>query len=216
MSTYNIIYNSLIVAAFILSLIAFLNGYKRFGFISALMLTTSLVELTALYYINRNTDFTWMYHVYNVIEYTLFSLFLSGSVKSDGIKKIIWISIPAFIIIGQLISYYHYRFSGFPGLNINIEGLLLSIICVYILFNMEVIEDVSVFKNYNLWICSGIFIFFGTTFFYNGVYTKIAHLHGDRALILFGIINRPLNIILYSLIITGILCLPISRKSITQ
>jgi hypothetical protein len=41
-------------------------------------------------------------------------------------------------------------------------------------------------------------------------------LHGDRALILFGIINRPLNIILYSLIITGILCLPISRKSITQ
>lgn len=216
MSTYNIIYNSLILIAFFISLIAFKEGYKRFGILSVLLLITSAMELIILYLIKKDIDFTWLYHSYNLVEYSLLCLFLIGSIKSTAIVRAIKISIPLFIISGLSISYFYYRFTGFPGLNINIEGFLLSVICVYILFNLEVLPTGSIFRNYNFWICSGILIFFGTTFFYNGVYTKIGHLNGNRAVILFSIINRPLNIILYAFIITGILCLLTNKRQISQ
>ncbi len=216
MSPYNILYNSLILVAFLLSLIAFIKGYKRFGVLSALLFITSLVELCALYLIDKKTDFTWLYHIYNVIEYTLFSSFLAYSIASKRIVRLVKISIPFFVILGLSLSYFKYQFTGFPGLNINIEGFLLSVICVYILFNLEVIEEGSIFNNANFWICSGILIFFGTTFFYNGFYTKISSLSIEKAMLLFSIINRPLNIILYSFIITGISCLLASRKQIIQ
>lgn len=216
MSTHNIVYNTLILAAFILSLIASLKGYKRFGLLSLLLFITSVLELSVLYLIEKETDFTWLYHIYNVVEYALLCLFLADAINSAAIAKVIKVSIPLFILTGLSVSYFYYSFSGFPGLNINIEGLLLSIICVYILFNMEVIEKASIFSNYYFWICSGILIFFGTTFFFNGIYTRIAKIDGDRALILFSTINRPLNIILYSFIIIGILCLLMKKKPTTQ
>lgn len=120
------------------------------------------------------------------------------------------------MIISLSISVFYYHFTGFPGLNINFEGILQSIVCTYILFNLEVQEDRSILKNPYFWICSGILIFFGTTFFFNGVYTKLLNMDGDKALQLFSMINKPLNLIFYALIIIGILCLPISKKPITQ
>ncbi len=216
MSTYNIIYNLLIFGSFIVSLIAFIKGYKRFGLLSLLFFITSAMELMVLYLIAKEINFTWLYHLYNVLEYPLLCLFLIGSVSSAAITKMIKISIPLFILTALSVSYFYYRFSGFPGLNINMEGFLLSIICVYILFNMDALETNSIFRNYNFWICAGILIFFGTTFFYNGIYTKIAIIDGKRALKLFSTINRPLNIILYSFIIIGTLCLLINRKRIIQ
>ncbi len=216
MSLYNILYNSLILIAFLLSFIAFTKGYKRFGILSLLLFITSLVELSALYLIDKKTDFTWLYHIYNVIEYTLFCSFLVYSIASKSIVRMVKISIPFFVLLGLSLSYFKYQFTGFPGLNINIEGFLLSIICVYILFTLEVIEEGSILSNYTFWICSGILIFFGTTFFYNGVFARISSLSVEKAMLLFSTINRPLNIIFYSFIITGISCLLASRKQIIQ
>ena len=209
-------YNSLILVAFVLSFIAFTRGYKGFGILSFLLFITSMVELLVLYLNDKNVDFTWLYHIYNVIEYALLSSFLVYSIASKRIVRLVKISIPFFVLLGLSLSYFKYQFTGFPGLNINIEGFLLSVICIYILFNLEVIQEGSIFSNYNFWICSGILIFFGTTFFYNGVFTKISSLSIEKAMLLFSTINRPLNIILYSFIITGISCLLASRKHIIQ
>lgn len=216
MSPYNILYNSLILVAFLLSFIAFTRGYKRFGILSLLLFITSMVELSALYLIDKKTDFTWLYHIYNVIEYTLFCSFLVYSIASKRIVRLVKISIPFFVLSGLSLSYFKYQFTGFPGLNINIEGFLLSVICLYILFNLEVIEEGSIFNNYNFWICAGILIFFGTTFFFNGVFARISSLSLEKAMLLFSTINRPLNVILYSFIITGVSCLLASRKHIIQ
>lgn len=189
---------------------------QEIWFLSVLLIITSFIEITVLILISKKIVFVWLYHLYNLVEYALLCLFLVPIVRSKSVAKLVKYSIPIFIVGGFLLSLLFYRFKGFPGLNINIEGILLFILCVYILFTLEVTEDTPVFKTTDLWICSGILIFFGTTFFYNGIYTRIVDIDEGQAVKLFSIINRPLNIILYSFIIIGILCLPKKLKPIIQ
>jgi len=214
MSTYNFFYNGLIFVAFLFASVAFFFGYKRFGILSLLLLITSIVEITVLILLKKRIDFTWIYHLYNLVEYTLLILFLRPVIKSKEVFNILTLSIPIFLIIGFSISLFFYHFKNFPGININIEGLLLFLICAYILFTLEVIEHKSILTNPNLWICSGVLIFFGCTFLFNGVYTYIVDLDEIKGMRLFSMINRPLNIILYLFIIIGILCLPIRKRPI--
>ena len=207
MSVYNFFYNSLIIVAFILSLVAVLKGHKRFGFLCILLFLTSGIELIVLQLIKMKLSFTWLYHSFNLVEYPLLALFLSTLIANKTVKKAVVISIPVYIICCFCISWFFYHFQDFPGLNIDIEGILLSIICTHILFNLEVINNQSIIKNPYFWICSGILVYFGTTFFYNGVYTQIVTLNSGEALELFGLINQPLNILLYTSMIIGLLCL---------
>ena len=200
----------------LLSFIAWKNGYKRFLILSILLFLTSAMELYVQYLLKKHVDFTYLYHSFIAIEYPLFCWFLLGAVSPGKFSTAIQISIPFYMVVSLSISGFYYHFTGFPGLNINFEGILQSIVCTYILFNLEVQEDRSILKNHYFWICSGILIFFGTTFFFNGVYTKLLNMDGDKAFQLFGIINKPLNLIFYALILIGILCLPTSRKPTTQ
>jgi hypothetical protein len=156
-----------------------------------------------------------LYHSFNIVEYPLLCAFLLYAVKQPKIKLAIQISILFYIITCFSISQFYYHFKNFPGLNINIEAIFLSLICTYILFNLEIDEERSILKNENFWISAGLLIFFGTTFFYNGIYTKLINIDTEKALDLFGLINRPLNIILYSSIIIGILCLQTNKKRTT-
>lgn len=215
LSTHNIIYNSLILLGAICSFIAWKKGHKRFLILGVLLFITTSMELYVQYLIKKGIDFTYLYHAFIAIEYPLFCWFLLGAVKPGSFSNAMKISIPIYIIISLLLSITKYHFEGFPGLNINLEGILQSIVCTYILFNLEVQEDRSILKNHYFWICSGILIFFGTTFFFNGVYTKVLNMDNNKALLLFGIINKPLNLIFYALILIGTLCLLTTRKPTT-
>ena len=216
MSTYNIIYNGLIIIGALFSFMAWQKGHKRFLILAVLLLATTSTELYVQYLIKKQADFTYVYHAFIAIEYPLFCWFLIGAIKPGLFSTAMKISIPIYIIVSLSLSWSKYHFTGFPGLNINLEGMLQSIVCTYILFNLEVQEDRSILKNQYFWICSGILIFFGTTFFFNGVYSKVLHMGTEKAYLLFGIINKPLNLIFYALIIIGILCLPANRKPIIQ
>ena len=199
-----------------MSFMAVLKGHKRYLYLAALMSLTLIVELYAEILGKKGYDFSWIYHAFNAFEYMLFVFFLLFSVKDSRIQKVIKYSIPIFVIGGLSISLLLYNFSGFPGLNINIEGFLLFLICTYILFNLEINSRQNILGHSEFWICTGILIFFGCTFFYNGIYTNIFNLDKATALRLFGVLNKPLNIILYSFIIIGTLCLKIRKKHISQ
>lgn len=177
---------------------------------------TALLELYVQYLLYKHIDFTYLYHAFAAIEYPLFCWFLLDAVKQAKIRLAMKISIPVFMLASLGISIYHYHFEDFPGLNLELEGLLQSILCTYILFNLDVKEDQPVLKNSYFWICSGILIFYGTTFFFNGVYTKILNINSEKAMALFVMINSPLNLIMYAFITIGIVCLLTSRKHIIQ
>jgi hypothetical protein len=216
MSAYNIVYNSLILLSFILSLMAFLRGHKRFLYFSILFFLTSGTELTVLVLIAKNLDFTWLYHCYNIVEYPLIALFFLYYVRNKNAYLILKTSLVVCFIACLALSTLYYRFMDFPGLNINIEAMFLSTLCIYVLFNLNIDQDRPLFRREEFWISAGILIFFGTTFFFNGIYSKLLNINSDRALELFSYINRPLNLTLYLFIIIGITCLLTNKKHLTR
>ncbi len=211
-----IIYLALLFLSSVLALIAWKKGHKKYLGLSILLFVTTALEVYVRYCISHHIDFTYLYHAYIAIEYPVLCWFLLGAISSPNIKNVMRVSILVYIVVSLAISFFHYHFQDYPGLNINMEGFLQSVLCTYILFNLDVKAELSIVRNQYFWICSGILIFYGTTFFFNGVYTKILNIDADKALELFGIINIPLNIILYAFISIGIVCLLTNRKLTIQ
>lgn len=209
---HGIIYVTLILLGAVISFIAWKKGHKRYLSLSILLLATFTLEVYVPFLVEQNVDFTYLYHIFTLVEYTFLCWFLLGAIPSSKFRKIAIFTIPVYLILSGSISLFYYHFSGFPGLNIEMEAMLLSILCTYILFNLEVYEEVSILANQYFWICSGILIFFGTTFFFNGLLTYVLSVNQSKALMLFGLINKPLNLILYAFILIGILCSVTQRR----
>ena len=216
LSLHDTVYNLLIFLGSVFSFIAWRRGYKHYLILSVLLFITTAMEVYVQFLVKKDIDFTWLYHSFALIEYPFFCWFLLKAVKSEKIQRVMKISIPLFIVANLAISIFYYHFQDFPGLNVELEGLLQLILCTYVLFNLEVEDNQPILKNQYFWICSGILIFYGTTFFFNGVYTKILNINSDKAMELFSMINKPLNLVMYAFIIIGILCLLTSRKPISQ
>ena len=177
-----------------------------------LLVATFIVELGAELAIAAKVDFTWMYHLFVVVEYSLISWYFSNIVDKK-FRKVILGSIPFFVLVSLSISYWMYGFRSFPGMNINTEGILVSIISSYTLLNLpDATKYNRMVQHPDFWICFGWMAFFTGTFLLHGLYSYLHGLDRMQALELFTWINRPLNIVLYSCLITGFLCV-ILRKS---
>lgn len=216
MNAYYIIYHSLIFLALVLAFISYTKGYTRAKFFIILLFITLAVELLAEILHANKMPFVWAYHGFVVIEYTLLCLYFLGAASSIKGRRVIVYSIPAFATFSIWVSYFLYAFRSFPGVNINVSGLLLFISFTYLLFNLKMDAPVFVFNHPDFWISIGILIFFGGTFLFNGVYTRLLNFDEQKAMELFGIINKPLNLLLYSCIIIGLTCSIRNKRYIIQ
>jgi hypothetical protein len=93
--------------------------------------------------------------------------------------------------------------------------VLICIICTYVMLNLDIQLFDAIYKQPDFWISLGLLIFFGGTFFSNGLYTYLYELDPVQAKKLFNIINSPLNLIQYTCFIIGFVC-AIPRKSIIR
>ena len=156
-------------------------------------------------------EFVWLYHLFVIIEYALLCLYFSNAMETKY-RRVVLMSIPLFLVFSLSLSYWLYHFKNLPGININTEGFLVGIICAYVLMNLNTKVYPTILKHPDFWICCGLLIFFGGTFFSHGLYSYLHSLDRQQALRLFSIVNKPLNIILYSCLIIGFVC-AIPRRS---
>jgi hypothetical protein len=208
------VYYGLIFIALVLSICALLKGYLRVRPLTCLLVLTLADELAAEFLHQAGKDFTWIYHLFNVFEYALFCLYLTGAIAKRGVRLMVYWSIPIYATIGTAISFHFYHYKGFPGMNINLEGFVLYLLCTYVLFHLDARKYAYIYQHPDFWICVGILAFFGGSFLFNGVYTYAIRLNKNVTLDLFGLTIGPLNIVLYISIIIGLLCLVAKRKFI--
>lgn len=213
---YYPVYHALIVASIMLSFVAWKRGRKRFLPILLVLLFTEGVELFAHYASTHGLSFVWAYHCFVFIEFGLFSWYFMLSFKARWLQGAVIIAVLLFTILGLVISIRLYRFQGLPGLNISLEGLFLSVYSCILLFNIEVKSTPAFFRSPDTWIALGLLVFFGGTFFFNGIYTSLVSLDRSEAMALFGLINMPLNLFMYSCILIGLICLTARRKPILR
>jgi hypothetical protein len=217
MSLYYTIYHSLILIAFILSVVAFTTLNKSFGFIMLLLAATLVIELLAEFmprYDYPITSFLWIFHIFVIIEFILLSLYYYNTPGSKTKWRIQWITV-VFIICSILISTFVYEFNEFPGININLSGIFLFALYTHLLFNLDYRANLPLYLVADLWIGVGVLFFFGGTFVFNGTYILLNKLATARAKELFSIINSSLNLVLYSCIVIGLICSLIAKKYTT-
>ena len=197
--------------AWILSFIVCMKGQRRFIPLCIVLTISMAEELVVAWLYSRGDDFIWIYHIYALFEYTFFCIYFMQMVSLKH-QRWIKLSILIFILASASISYWYYHFESFPGANINTEGVFICIICAYVLLNLDIHLFDAIYKHPDFWISLGVLIFFGGTFFSNGLYTYLLEIDRVQAKKLFNIINSPLNLILYSCFIIGFLC-AIPRRS---
>lgn len=204
----------LIFLALALSIVAHRQGGQAFFYFIVLLSTTLIVELLAEFFIKYKIKFVWAYHIYVVIEYALLCFYYAatpGSTQKWPVKK----TVPIFAVFSLYVSQSIYRFQEFPGININTSGLLLFVLYTHLLFSLNVLGDMHFYKQADFWISIGILLFFGGTFLFNAIYWPLLEMDEKKALELFAIINKPLNLLLYGCIIIGLLCSIPKKKYFT-
>jgi hypothetical protein len=190
-----------------------MKGQRRYLPLCVVLTVQVVMELTVAWMFVRKIDFVWMYHIYAPVDYTLFCLYFMQLV-SPKYRRWIAVSILVFALASVSISYWYYQFRTFPGANINTEGVLIVIICTYVLLNLDIRRYDAIYKNPDFWISLGVIVFFAGSIFINGLYTYLLEMDHNLAKKLFNIINSPLNLIQYSCFIIGFICAIPRRSSI--
>ncbi len=215
MSGFYILYHSLIFSALILAL----YSYRKTGeniYVASLLIITLITELLAEVLIKLQFEFVWAYHIYTPLNYTFLALHFHQHIKNEKVKKAIIYSIVGFCLFCLGMSALFYRFKEFPGLCITVDGCLIILICIYYLFNINPDSEQEFFKRSEVWIAVGLLFFFGGTSLFNGVYTALFNMDKDKAIRLFSMINKPLNIFLYLCFNIAMLCSVIRKKYIIR
>lgn len=203
---YAIIYLGLIFIALLLSCISYRLGLKKTIYLVIILTITFIEELSALYNLSKKQDFAWIYCLYNPIEYALLCLYYLNTCPSTRFKFIIQFSIPVFILFSLCVTFFLTGFKGMPSINISVEGILLFVLYTHLLFCLDIPLGRFIYSHPDFWISIGMLIFFGGIFVFLGFYPYLLKINKNVTNNLFADIDRPLNIILYSCIITGLVC----------
>ena len=170
------------------------------------MVLTLIIELIGyycLYFSLERKVNVYLYNVYIPIGFSLLSLFFYLIVKSQFIKRIIFLVIPIIVSVNIFFIIQSPKPELNRGLFLYLKGLLIiySIIYLHQIINSE--ESIS--SNSNFWVVTGIIFFYSGYFFLSGFIDYISKNNLQLAQKLF-ILNPLLNIIYYSLITYGFIC----------
>lgn len=207
MNIYYKIYLGLIFLAVLLSAIALKKWQKSSVYLLLVLCATLITEIYSTYAFSRHQDFSWIYHLFNPIEYTLFCLYYIKTCKQCTFSVFAKYSIPVFVTFSLCVSFFVYHLQSMPSININLEGLLLFMLYTHLLFSIDIHLNEAIYHHPDFWISVGMMIFFGGVFVFLGLYPYLFNRSQADTLKLFDLITKPLNIIFYSCINAGLICL---------
>lgn len=172
MNTTRIIYFIFMLICFLLSLVASKKRDKTLVVFPIVIFISILTEFLVIKLNSRHLNYNFIYHIYVPIEYVLLSLYFVFNTKSTSTKKIIIYSIPVYLILCLILSLQT-SFQKHPGIQINLEGLLLITWSVITLFSIEVKINTVITSLSIFWICVALLIYHSGIFTFTGIYNYI-------------------------------------------
>lgn len=157
-----------------------------------------------------------LYHFYIPVEYSLLTFFFFKTIDQRRLRQLAQYSIPAFIIISLVISEFQVGWVNFPGLNLNIEGILLCLWAIITLFSIKPHTFLPIYRLPVFWICMAIIIYHSGTFVMNGIFNGLRENEYDLFELLRGVINKNINNLLYIMLIIALICSHQMKKYSSQ
>lgn len=193
----------------------------QFKILSVLLLLTLFIESFAIaweWVLHKtswwsfNQSNLWVYNGCLTIRHILTALFFQNIIKDTKWKRIIVLSIVPFFFF----AIFNYFLLQTP-FNVNSFTIILSnviLVFVSLLYFKQLLDDSKIIrlsKKSEVWITLGIFIYYTGTLPFFILFNKLIS-SNSSLLSSFLFINDTLNIIMYSLLLIGFLCLPQTQK----
>lgn len=198
------IYISLLTAA---TLSAFLfkhynPSYRWFGIALALLLFSELLILL----VRERIPFVgpMVYHFNIPIYLVLVSIFFRSHIHELIVRQFLLITLVAYSIMSLTLSVFFYSLSDFPGIQLNVMGIIIIGLCLYVLLTLRPINNIPIYKHPMAWICLGYIVFFSATFFLNGIYNRLVEIDSPLRAKIHLYINTIANCFMYSCFIIGL------------
>jgi len=212
MSIFQILYLYFLTLSLAICLYAYPSfernkSLKVFAVLLSFSVITELIVNAMRYVFGYGiSDYMFIYHLYIPLEYALLAYFFYLNNDNQTVKKFILLSIPLFMVLSILLSLNIISPKEHPGLNLNLEGLLLITWCLIKLFS---IRPSATTPNYRLpifWICIGILIYHTGTYYYNHIYDNLLNINSELAQSLHRLTHKSLNYVLYICFSIAFLC----------
>lgn len=204
-TTTDIIYYSFYILCLFFSFIktSGIKGIILLRLVLVLGLANELwVEL--MQYLGKEENFS--HFIYIPAEYILLCFFYAKQVNKKLLGKLIVFSIPFYLLSVSLIAFKIYAFRSYPSIIYNIGCILSVIWLTLVLFNLEIVDGLSITRVPAFWIISGLLIFYAGVYFFNTAYSFFLADDKTIAQNLRIYINLGLNIILYSFWTYAFIC----------
>lgn len=118
---------------------------KALRLVGPLVGITSVVEAVAAYHMLTNqANNLYLFHLLTPIQYALFSLMIYQATEQVLLKKLIMLSIPAFVVISLGISVFVQKIDRYNSISLSLQNVVLTIWSV--LFIHELVTRKRVFR----------------------------------------------------------------------
>lgn len=206
MNPLNYIYLSILSISCLIGLISYFHLSKSIKIVFIYVVLTLIVELIgyySLYFSSERKVNVYLYNVYIPVGFSLLGLFFCSIMKTQFIKRIIFLIIPIIVSVNIFFIIQSSKPELNRGLFLYLKGLLIIYSIIYL--RQIINSEESISSNSNFWVVTGIIFFYSGYFFLSGFIGYISKKNLQLAQKLF-ILNPLLNIIYYSLVTYGFIC----------
>lgn len=124
----------------------------------------AITDIVSIYFGYHEINNLWLLNTYTILEYTLLMITFSFWV-SEKWTAIYRMSIPVVIILFIVSNHLFKSGSGFNSIGQIAENILLVIAALIVLYNVIIPTEIPLYRNYKMWIVTGILFYFGFTSF---------------------------------------------------
>ena len=146
----------------------FFKAKKGDSLILALYGTCCFLLLNSYYHIHDKLIDVYFFF-YTFLEYSFFTLLIYLNIRNRNIKKVI-VLLSVLFLIFQVVSYFEFKGNdlALDTVSVGIETILLFIYIIFMFFEFfNSARTTYIYNSHIFWICLGILIYLGGTFFFN-------------------------------------------------
>lgn len=160
---YKVYFGLLLITLASYITIAVRNNAQYIKMVILLMILWLLTSTTAIFLSNyvgwKNNLF--IFHISTPLEYVILCLLYRDAIDNTGIKRMICISIPLYIVVCILFSLFVQKPDADNSYVVIIESVMLIFISLFFLREILLLQQVPVLHRFPMfWICVGILFYY--------------------------------------------------------
>src|SRR5258708_27458954 len=205
---YKVYFGLLLITLVSYLIIAVRNNGQYIKMVILLMTLWLLTSATAIFLSNyagwKNNLF--LFHISTPLEYVILCLLYRDAIVNKGIKRMISISIPVFIILCILSSLFIQKLNADNSYIVIIESVMVIFISLFFLREILLLQQVPVLHRFPMfWICVGILFYYTGNLIIEGMLNYMIH-HSMKLALRTYRLGYIFKYLLFVIFIIGAIC----------